>query len=253
MPFPVGVLAIDAACGRRARARSASISEIRMPSRRPRSATRTRSVGHSRRIASKMAQPGSTRSARSRPMQGCATRRSNGMPSSAVIVVGDLARRHPEAIDLLALVALEPEVEARQRRHRARGADQVHRMLGDHLPQLFAALGTARRCSATNATIASNVSAVTSTPPNRSAIDTTPTGSDCHERIDAAVRPCRFGRPPRKSSQASSDEPPPMSNISAPALSRSIRSAQPVTASSASVRRSTISSVEPELASRRGR
>ena len=41
-----------------------------MPSRRPRSATRRRSHGHVRSIASRMAQPASTRSARSRPMQG---------------------------------------------------------------------------------------------------------------------------------------------------------------------------------------
>src|SRR5690606_41862809 len=42
---------------RRVRALSASISEISMPSRRPLSATLTWSVCHSRRMASKMAQP----------------------------------------------------------------------------------------------------------------------------------------------------------------------------------------------------
>src|SRR5262249_24284763 len=47
-----------------------------MPSRRPRSATRKRSHGNARRIASRMAQPASTRSARSAPMQGLATRLS---------------------------------------------------------------------------------------------------------------------------------------------------------------------------------
>jgi hypothetical protein len=54
---------------------------LNMPSRRPRSATRSRSDGHTRRIASRMAQPASTRSARSAPMQGLATRARN--PSRA--------------------------------------------------------------------------------------------------------------------------------------------------------------------------
>ena len=45
-----------------------------MPSRKPRSATRSRSQGNARRIASRMAQPASTKSARSAPMQGLATR-----------------------------------------------------------------------------------------------------------------------------------------------------------------------------------
>src|SRR6185437_4458330 len=47
-----------------------------MPSRSPRSATRRRGQGNARRIASRMAQPASTRSARSAPMQGLATRSS---------------------------------------------------------------------------------------------------------------------------------------------------------------------------------
>src|SRR5262245_25814570 len=47
-----------------------------MPSRRPRSATRRRRHGKARRIASRMAQPASTRSARSAPMQALATRSS---------------------------------------------------------------------------------------------------------------------------------------------------------------------------------
>ena len=53
---------------------SSPISSLRMPSRRPRSATRSRSDGQTPRIASRMAQPASTRSARSAPMQGLATR-----------------------------------------------------------------------------------------------------------------------------------------------------------------------------------
>ena len=48
----------------------------RMPSRRPRSATLSRPTGHSRQIASRMAAPAITRSARSTPMQGWLTRPS---------------------------------------------------------------------------------------------------------------------------------------------------------------------------------
>ena len=55
---------------------SAAIISVRMPSRRPRSATRSRFDGQTRRIASRMAQPARTRSARSAPMQGLATRSS---------------------------------------------------------------------------------------------------------------------------------------------------------------------------------
>src|SRR6185503_18553770 len=55
---------------------SARIISTSMPSRRPRSATRRRVQGKTRRIASTMAQPASTRSARSAPMHGLATRSS---------------------------------------------------------------------------------------------------------------------------------------------------------------------------------
>ena len=51
----------------------------------------------------------------------------------------DLAALHPQAIDLLALVALEAEMQAGQRGDGARGADEVDGMIGDHLAQLFAA------------------------------------------------------------------------------------------------------------------
>src|SRR5262249_23562179 len=56
---------------------SALMRPTRMPSRRPRSATRRRRAGKASRIASRMAQPASTRSARSAPMQGCAARSAN--------------------------------------------------------------------------------------------------------------------------------------------------------------------------------
>ena len=59
---------------RRHQARSSCIILSRMPSRRPRSAIRTRSLGKARRMASKIAQPARTRSARSRPIQALAAR-----------------------------------------------------------------------------------------------------------------------------------------------------------------------------------
>src|SRR5690606_22071930 len=59
---------------------SRAIISLSMPSRRPRSATLSRSDGHCRRIASRIAQPARTRSARSSPMQGLAFRWSKLQP-----------------------------------------------------------------------------------------------------------------------------------------------------------------------------
>src|SRR5262249_35933282 len=59
-----------------AHAPSSRIICTSIPSRSPRSATRNRGQGNARRIASRIAQPASTRSARSAPMQGLATRSS---------------------------------------------------------------------------------------------------------------------------------------------------------------------------------
>ena len=53
---------------------SSRIMFIKIPSRSPRSAIRRRSEGNAIRIASRMAQPARTRSARSRPMHGLAAR-----------------------------------------------------------------------------------------------------------------------------------------------------------------------------------
>ena len=53
---------------------SSRIISTSMPSRKPRSATRNRGLGKARRMASRMAQPASTRSARSAPIQGLAAR-----------------------------------------------------------------------------------------------------------------------------------------------------------------------------------
>src|SRR5208282_294722 len=73
-------LAARAAAAHRRRSRrcaptpSSRIRWLRIPSRRPRSAMRSRSAGKRARIASRMAQPASTRSARSWPIQALAAR-----------------------------------------------------------------------------------------------------------------------------------------------------------------------------------
>jgi hypothetical protein len=45
----------------------------------------------------------------------------------------DFGAPEPQPVNLLALIALEPEMKPGERRDRARGADEVHRMGGDHL------------------------------------------------------------------------------------------------------------------------
>src|SRR5205823_6376288 len=57
------------------------IRSNRMPSRTPRSATRRRPTGQVAQIASRMAQPLSTKSARSRPTQGLAARPAMSRPA----------------------------------------------------------------------------------------------------------------------------------------------------------------------------
>src|SRR5690606_5411037 len=64
----------------RRQAPSRAIISLSMPSRSPRSATRSRSAGHCLRIASRIAHPASTRSARSSPMHGLARRWSKLQP-----------------------------------------------------------------------------------------------------------------------------------------------------------------------------
>src|SRR4029077_11354325 len=76
-------LAHDACPWLAAQTLSARINSTSMPSRKPRSATRSRSHGKTRRIASRIAQPASTRSARSEPMQGLATRSSDLLARSS--------------------------------------------------------------------------------------------------------------------------------------------------------------------------
>ena len=103
-----------------------------------------------------MAQPASTRSARSGPMHGLATRPSHR--EQVLDDAGDLRFAHPAAIDPAALVTRQVEIDAGNRGHRARGAEQMQalraavlggeaihmdRDLGDHRLELLAAYGDA--------------------------------------------------------------------------------------------------------------
>ena len=97
-----------------------------MPSRSPRSATRSRSHGNARRIASRMAQPASTRSARSRADAGIGDALLVAHREQLLDHAGDLTVAHPAAVDLAAVVALQPEMDAGDRGHGARRAEHVH-------------------------------------------------------------------------------------------------------------------------------
>ena len=88
-------------------------------------------------------------------------------------------------------------------------------------------------------------------PPCRSARVTTPVGSEIQPRI------CGSGGPRRilceRSSRTTSDEPPPMSNSTAPSACGSISGVQPVAARQASVSRSMTSSTRPSSSATRAR
>ena len=104
--------------------------------------------------------------------------------------------------------------------------------------------------------MASNMARLTNWPPKRSASVTTPTGSE----VQAVMQRCTSSRSAserrhrclwrERSSQMSSEEPPPMSNTSAKSQAKSISEAQPETASLASVSRSTIWMSRPGLGAR---
>ena len=89
--------------------------------------------------------------------------------------------------------------------------------------------------------MAAKASSLTSTPPNVSASDTTPSLSDSQALTPFAPRAARGS----KASQMISDDPPPMSNITVERASLSARSPTPAAARWASVSRSTISSSMP--------
>ena len=104
---------------------SSRIRFMRMPSRRPRSAMRRRSEGNARRIASRMAQPASTRSARSRPMQGFCGALVERRVEEVVENRGHMLVAHPHAVDAPPVVARQLEVDAADRGDGSRGAEQV--------------------------------------------------------------------------------------------------------------------------------
>ena len=108
------------------RRRPLRICRRSMPSRKPRSATPTSGVGQTDRMAAKMAQPGSTRSARSSPMQGWAASPSRPMARSASTAASASSPGRQDAVDQRAAIAGEFEGDARDRRDGAAGAQKPH-------------------------------------------------------------------------------------------------------------------------------
>ena len=96
-----------------------------MPSRRPRSATRSIGWATSEQMAAKMAQPASIRSARSGPMLPISARASISMPDHAVHHRQHMRGLVPAAIHPGAVVARQLERDGRQGGDRAGGAQQM--------------------------------------------------------------------------------------------------------------------------------
>ncbi len=96
-----------------------------MPSRTPRSATRRRPTGKSRQMAARMAQPATTRSARSRPMQGMAARSSQPMPARLSLIRSMVAKSKLAPSTLGAVVARQLEMHAAERGDGARRAEHL--------------------------------------------------------------------------------------------------------------------------------
>ena len=109
---------------------SRAISERRMPSRMPRSAMPRFSAGQISMIASRIAQPATTRSARSLPMQGRPERSSESMLGDHRADLLHRFDRHVEPVDRAPVVGRQREMDAGERRHRAAGAEQADALRG---------------------------------------------------------------------------------------------------------------------------
>ena len=167
-----------------------------------------------------------------------------------------VAGAEPASIDPRALVDRKLEMNAGDRGDGARGAEEMGALAGDPVAEAMLLL-EALRCSPSRRPPWPRSSAgVTSRPPWRSARLTTPIGNEVQAAMQACTssRSCsvrRQGRPSRaRSSQISSELPPPISNTSVKSQLRSISEAQPDTASLASVSCVTISMDEAGLAPR---
>ncbi len=92
----------------------------------------------------------------------------------------DFLPLEPEPVDRAAVVAGQIEMDAGDRRHRARGAEQMKSaaapLVGDLVDK------RRQRLARHRPVIAAKVLSVTSTPPNFSASDTTPSRIDSHAR-----------------------------------------------------------------------
>ena len=200
-----------------------------MPSRRPRSATRSR--GHGKGAADRF-QDGAAGE-----HQIGALGADAGAGDALLVAHGQQARRsprlissraHPAAVDAAAVVALEIEMHAGDRRHGAGGAEQM-----DAAQAVAAMLARERReqCARPPRPSPRRFRASTSMPPWRSASVTTPCGSEIQPRI------CGSGGPrahrlravePHELGRAAAD----VEQHDAVAPAGSISGVQPVAASS---------------------
>src|SRR6516162_4209475 len=154
---------------------------------------------------------------------------------------------HPAAVDAATLVASQLEMDAGDRRYRARRAEQV-----DVAVAKPAVLGHETVDQGRDLRDHGRVDfGVTWCPPWRSASVTTPTGSDAQALIFGSGGPRRLGG--ERSRHTSSEEPPPMSNRTTPSAYGSINGVQPVAANVASVSRSMTSSSRPTSSAMRAR
>ncbi len=199
----------------------------RIPSRKPRSATRTRFVGHSCIKASNNAHPHTTRSARSLPMHGSLAR------SSKLIL-----RSFRETSRTCSMSSHKPSTRSLRYRGKPRCTPAIEVTVPD-VPRKCAppALNTAFNCAGSpncaisfliSCTMRSYFSASISRPPHFSERTTTPNGIDFHAAVSGSL--LLF---PGLTQEISVD-PPPISKIN-PALHwGSSSSAHPRTANRAS-------------------
>jgi len=226
------------------RAPSSRIISTSMPSRRPRSATRSR--GQRKRIADRIE-------------NGAAGQHQVGALDADAIIAGaflvahaeqpldhggDVGIVHPDAVDPPAIVACEIEMNPGERRHGARRAQHMH------VAQIRAVFGRERR------DILRDVAHHLRIGFQRYVPTTEMLGQrDDAERIDihALIRGGAFDWSGSRSIRTSSVEPPPMSNRMAPRPFGSSSGEQPITASVASVSRSITSSRMPVSVATRAR
>ena len=216
--------------GAPARGRCARIMRNSMPSRSPRSATTISGAGQIRWMAAKIAQPGSTNSARSAPTQGCCASPSRPSARSRASAASAVVAGQHRAIDGRPAVARQLQHHARQRGDGAGSAEQAHAALPDFVAD---AMHGSNGAQPFRHVLGHGVEALAGQPGGRR------TARPASPRPPAATR-SRSAPAARRSAaartQASSVDPPPMSNSSARLPPLRSSGAQLSSASSASSR-----------------